>query len=484
MDIPLALTFDDVLLEPQYSEIESRSDVLLDTKLTKNIKMKAPLVSSNMDTVTEDPMAIEMARCGGIGIIHRYCTVEEQVAMVKRVKRAGSYIIREPYWVVEDDNIGKVKEMIDRLKVHSFVVLGCKMTRNDKDKLRVVGLLTRRDIRGKPDHKFVSHCMTPLSQLVLGRMDMGMDEAKQVMVDIKKNRLPVIDSDGKLQGLICLKDIVERLEVRPHATLDDNGQLRCGAAIGVKKGSIDRAKALIDAGADVIVIDIAHGHSKMCIDTLKEMKQKFPTVEVIAGNIATAEGALALIEAGADAVKCSIGSGSICVTRTVAGAGVPQFTALLNASRVCRAHGVPLISDGGNRNSGNMAKALAAGADSIMVGRMIAGTDESPGDIRHHNGRRVKMIRGMAGLHANLDNARKNGSKKIDTTSFTPEGVEGYVPYSGPVRQTVKSLCDGIRSGMSYSGARNLEELRLKARFVRMTNNGKSESGVHDIIPI
>jgi len=300
------------------------------------------------------------------------------------------------------------------------------------------------------------------------------------MLEYKIKKLPIVDDNDILKSLICLKDI-NRLQEYPDINLDKTGRLICGFATGVRDDAIERAKRGVAAGADVVLIDTANGESENCVDMLKTLKSLNLGVDIIAGNIATASGAELLIKAGADGIRCSIGNGSICITRIVAGSGVPQLTALMDAAEVCKKYNVPLISDGGNKNSGNMCKALAAGADVIMLGRMIAGTDEAPGDVLVKDGKRVKIIRGMAGIGANISNATKQGTDKPDLAKFTPEGVEGYTPYTGPVREILEHLCNGIRSGMSYSGARTIQELYKKAKFVRMTNNGFIESGVHDI---
>ncbi|QKF93918.1 inosine-5'-monophosphate dehydrogenase [Fadolivirus algeromassiliense] len=474
MEIPLSLTFDDVLLIPQYSDIRSRQDICIKSKISKNVPLNIPFVSSNMDTVTEDMMAIAMARLGGIGIIHRYCSIEEQIEMVKRVKRAESYMIYNPYTAFEDETILDIKNKINKYNVRSYLIV-------DNDNV-LKGILTSRDIKFTNDTDLIRNCMTPLDKMVVCKTqdNITIDTAKRIMCDNKIQKLPIIDENNRLISLICLKDI-ERIQHRPMANLDSHGRLRVGAAVGVKEDALERAIRLVDAGADVLVIDIAHGHSKMCIDTLKSIKKALPNIDVIAGNVATAEGAEALIQAGADGIKCGIGNGSICTTRLTAGAGVPQLTALMEASKVCRKYNIPLISDGGNRHYGNMAKALGARADCIMLGRMIAGSEESPGKVLMKDGKRVKIIRGMAGVGANVSNAQRQGIKEPDLLNFTPEGVEGYVPYSGPVQDSIRQMCDAIRSGMSYSGAHNIEEMHNKARFTRVTQNGISESGVHDI---
>lgn len=469
--IPLGLTFDDVLLVPQYSEIRSRQTVDLRTRISKNVPLNIPLVSSNMDTVTESGMAIAMARNGGIGIIHRYCTIEQEVAMVQKVKRAESYIIYDPYTVAPDDKIGSIKETTKRTGVHTYLVVKDGMLR---------GILTNRDIKYADDNDMVSECMTGYV-IADSNPNITMEMAKDIMYSNKIQKLPIVNSDGTIKGLVCLKDI-ERMGKRPLANLDGKGRLRCGAAIGIKEDALERARRLVEVEVDVLVIDIAHGHSKICIDTLRMIKDKFPNVDVIAGNVATASGARDLIDAGADGIKLGIGNGGICITRMVSGSGVPQLTALMDAAKVCKEHDVPLISDGGNKNSGNICKALAAGAECVMLGRLIAGSDESPGAVGIKDGKRVKIIRGMASYEANLSNAIRQGLEEPDSISSHVEGVQGYVPYTGPISDTLTQICNGIRSGVSYSGASNIKELQRTAKFIRLTSNGVTESGVHDIM--
>jgi len=470
-NIPLGLTFDDVLLVPKKA-LRSRNDADIRTRLSKNIKLNIPLISSNMDTVTEETMAIAMAREGGIGILHRFCSIEHEVDMVKKVKRAESYIIYEPYTLFMHDTIENVFELIEKYKVFSFLVL------DQHD--RLIGLLTHRDWKHRNKNEIVYNCMTKREFLITGKKDISIDEARKLMVHHKIQKLPLTDDKDNIYGLICMRDI-ERIKQRPNANLDSKGRLVVGASIGVKDGELFRARKLIEAGVDVIVIDVAHGHSDQCIETLRELKNQFPNTDVIAGNVATAEGAEELILNGADGIKVSIGAGSICITRIVSGAGVPQLTALLNIYPICKKYGIPMISDGGNRNSGNICKALAAGASSVMLGRMIAGADESPGKVLVKNGERMKIIRGMAGLQANISNAIKNNMKEPDALKFSAEGVEGFVSYIGPVKDTLGQICAGIKSGMSYCGSRTIEELQNKREFIRVTNNGNRESGVHDI---
>lgn len=474
MEFPLALAFDDVLLKPQYSDIESRSTVSLKTRLSKNVTLNVPLISSNMDTVTEENMAISMAKCGGIGIIHRYCSIEDQVQMVKKVKRSESFIISEPYTLLESDTITFLKQKSKELRVNSFLIV-------DLNK-KLLGIITTRDLYLAQDNDLVKKYMTVIDQVrgIVHKGVISREEAKEIMCTNKIQKLPIIDRLFTLKGLICLKDI-NRIEKYPLANTDKKGRLVCGAAVGVKDNDMERVKELVKAQVDVIVIDVAHGFSKMCIEMIKKIKSIY-SIDVIAGNVASEEGAEALIKAGADGIKCGVGSGAICSTRLVSGHGIPQLTAVLDSAKACKKYNVPLISDGGNRNYGNISKALAAGASSVMLGRMVAGADESPGKIMIKDGKRVKIYRGMASYGANLANAQRQNFKEPDSITSHIEGVEGYVPCTGPVQDTINQICNGIRSGMSYSGAHDIKELQEKAQFVRITGNGVIESGIHDII--
>jgi IMP dehydrogenase len=474
MEIPLTLTFDDVTLVPKYSEVASRSNVSLETKISRRVSLNIPLVSSNMDTVTESEMAIAMARNGGIGIIHRYCTPDQEADMVRKVKRAESYIIVDPYTLYPDDSFEVVKGSVLRYGVSTYVVI-------DHDR-EVQGILTNRDIKTMDinPRSIVSEYMTPAQKLVvINENDITPELAREKMYEYRKQKLPIVDDNYKLKGLVCIKDIERRIQ-RPLANLDRKGRLRCGAAVGVKE-DVERARKLVEAGVDVLVIDIAHGHSKQCIDTLKKLKVLFPDVDIVAGNVATAKGAEDLIKAGADGIKCGVGNGSICITRIVSGCGVPQLTALMDAAGVCKRYGIPLISDGGNRTSGNICKALAAGASCVMLGRMIAGSDESPSPVQIKDNKRVKIIRGMASYEANLSKAVRQGTQEPNSLTSHVEGVQGYVGCTGPLADTLTQICNGIRSGISYTGSIDIQELQQNASFVRMTSRGQVESGVHDI---
>lgn len=495
--IPEGLTFDDVLLIPQHSDISSRSEITLKSKFSRNVPLNIPIVSSPMDTVTEQAMAIEMARQGGLGIIHRYCSIEDQCKMVREVKRAESAIIRNPYTVSCNITIRKLELLSKETKCSTFLVTD--ETVKDSEladhsfKHKLLGIITKRDIRAadSKDQK-VKELMTPREKLQViethnGKLEkddlsVNLKEAKVIMLKSKIEKIPVVSFKNEILGLITLRDLL-RHEERPLANIDPNEQLYVGAAVGAKDDYLDRAKKLIDAGADVLVVDIANGHSTVCIDAVKMLKEQFK-VDVVAGSIATSEGAFPLIEAGADGIRCGIGSGSICTTRIVAGSGVPQLTALLETIPICKKYNVPLISDGGNRNSGNMCKALATGAQCVMLGRLIAGCDESPGQVLLKDGKRVKIYRGMAGFGANLSKAQKIGTAEPGSLNFTPEGVEGYIPYVGPLKDVLNQFTQGIKSGMSYCGAHNIQELPDKAHFVRLTQSSIFESGVHDISKI
>ena len=417
-------------------------------------------------------MAIAMAQHGGIGIIHRYQSIQDQVAMVQKVKRSESYIIRDPYTTTLLDTIASLKHK----SVHTFLIVS---PTND-----LLGIITTRDMLAAQPNALVQDHATLINLITLMESQSlpppSLQVAKQIMLANRIEKLPVVDQHNKIKGLICLKDIL-RIESRPNATLDSLGRLRCGAAIGVKD-PLDRAIQLINAGCDVLVIDIAHGDSDIVVQTIKQLKHIHPTTDIIAGNIATAQGARALAEAGADAIKCGIGNGSICSTRLATGTGVPQFSALQAAAPICKEYNIPLISDGGNRNSGNMCKALAAGAQTIMLGRLIAGSDESPSPLFIKDNKRYKLFRGMASFTANLSNAIKQNTTSPDPIQSHIEGVEAYIPHTGPVSDTLAQLCNNLRSGFSYSGATTLSQFQSKAQFIRITNNGLVESGIHDVL--
>lgn len=465
------LTFDDVLLVPSKSEVLPR-EVDLTTMLTRNIKINVPIVSAAMDTVTEADLAIAVAREGGIGFIHRAMTPDRQRSEVDKVKKSESGMIMDPITIPPDAPISDAMALMQRYRIS-----GVPVTENGK----LAGIITNRDLRFETRFsKEVSKVMTR-ENLITASVGTTLDEAMEILHKYKIEKLPIVDKANNLKGLITIKDIEKRKKY-PNACKDSLGRLRVGAAVGTGGDSMERAEFLIKAGVDVIVIDTAHGHSAAVISMLKTLKKRFD-VDVIAGNIATAEAALDLINAGADGVKIGIGPGSICTTRIVAGAGVPQITAIKNCYSVTKKHKVPLIADGGIKYSGDITKAIAAGAHSVMLGSIFAGTDESPGELVLFQGRSYKVYRGMGSI-----GAMEQGSKDrymqagVKASKLVPEGVEGRVPHKGPLSQSVHQLTGGLRSGMGYCGCKTLDELRRKAKFIRITNAGLRESHVHDVI--
>jgi len=498
-NIPLGLTFDDVLLIPQYSDINSRSEVNLSSYFTKNIQLKTPFVSSPMDTVTETDMAIEMARLGGMGIIHRYQSIESQASMIAKVKRSEIHLIPDPILLYKGSKIRDALRLSEQIGINTFLIAdddGKKKSELDlinrrKDSIRtyqLYGILTRRDIRlASSEDDLVVKYMTPREKLIVYETAPGKspdyDKLKEMMLKNRIEKIPIITSQNQILGLVTLKDLLKNLE-RPLANINYDGQLLVGGAVGGRDDYIERSKALISAGCDVLVVDVANGHSKLCIDTVLELKEHFPKIDIVAGSIATGEGARKLIEAGADGIRCGIGNGSICITRIVSGCGVPQLSALLDCAPICKEYQIPLISDGGNKNSGNMCKALSAGASTIMLGRLVAGCEESPSKVIYREGKLSKVYRGMAGYGANISKSEKLGTKEPNSNSFTPEGVEGVIPYAGPLKDVLNQFVNGVKSGMSYCGAHNIEELWKNSKFIRMTQYGSIESGVHDITKI
>lgn len=472
----IGLTFDDVLLVPRRSKIRSRSLVNPSTWLTPEIRLAIPIVSANMDTVTEAPMAIMMAQTGGIGILHRFMPVEKQAELVSRVKRAESFVVEHPVVIHPKATLAEA-----RLKMAETQVGGLVVT---DDQGHLLGMLTNRDLLlANNGEALVETLMTPREHLVVAPSDETLTSAQLTLHKNRIEKLPLVDADDKVVGLITARDIV-KLHEHPQATKDRRGRLRVGVAIGVRQADISRAEACVRSEADVIVLDVAHGHMDPVLDMIRQLKQEFPHVPVIAGNVATAEGVRDLASAGADAVKVGVGSGSICITRIVTGFGVPQLTAVIECAEAGRAMGVPVIADGGIRNSGDIVKALAAGASTVMLGSLLAGTDQSPGAAVIRNGRRYKVIRGMASLTANVTRKEVERQDELDTAEFlevVPEGVEAVVPYRGDVRDILYQLVGGLRSGMSYCGAETLTQLFEKAEFIRITPAGREESGVHDV---
>lgn len=465
-----ALTFEDVLLIPKYSEVLPK-EVSLKTMLTRNIPLNIPMVSAAMDTVTEYRAAIAMAHLGGIGIIHKNMDIETQVKQIKKVKKSESGIIIDPIFVHPHATLEDAESLMNEFKISGVPVV------DEHNKL--LGILTNRDMRFEKDlTKLATEAMTPMP-LVTAKAGITLAQAEQMMHINKIEKLPIIDEGGFLKGLVTIKDIKKRIEY-PNANKDDFGRLRVGAAIGV--GQLDRARALVDAGVDVLVLDSAHGHSKGILDTVKAIKKEM-VVDVIAGNVATAEATLALIEAGADGVKVGIGPGSICTTRIVAGVGVPQISAIDECASVGRQHGVPIIADGGIRYSGDIAKALAVGASVIMAGSLLAGTEESPGDTIMFQGRQYKSYRGMGSIGAmtkgSTDRYFQEGTA---ADKLVPEGIEGRVPFRGSIAAVVHQMMGGLRSSMGYCGSESIEAFWDKAEFVEITSAGLKESHVHDVI--
>ncbi len=476
------LTFDDVLLVPKRSPIASRRDVSTATRLTDQIALAVPIVSANMDTVTEAEMAIAMARVGGLGILHRFMTVEQQVREVKRVKRAEGFIVEAPYEVTKDASLAEAAHIMDQRGVGGLVVMDGGTT--------LLGLITRRDVMLAPSdvHQTVADVMTPPDQIVSVGPDVTADEARHILYTHRVEKLPVIDAEGNLVGLITAQDLMKP-ERFPDATIDEKGRLRVGAAIGVAPGEVDRAGALLEAGADLLVLDIAHGHADHCIEMIQQLRSDYPAAQIVAGNVASADGARELAEAGANAIKVGIGPGSICTTRIVTGFGVPQLTAIMDSVTGVRAagHDIPVIADGGVKTSGDMVKALAAGAETVMIGSLFAGCEEAPGSPVIRDGQKVKVVRGMASLGAAMSRRSveagqdESAESQAEWDKVVPEGVEAVVPYRGHVREIVYQLVGGLRSGLSYGGAHNIRELQEHAEFIEITPAGVRESGSHDV---
>jgi IMP dehydrogenase len=470
------LTFDDVLLVPKRSAIRSRSQVDTCAWLVGDIHLFIPLISANMDTVTESQMAIAMAQAGGLGVIHRFMPIERQAEAVRRVKRAESFVVEHPATINPEASLEEARARMAKADIGGLVVTDAKG--------RLLGMLTARDVLLAPDSSVqVQSVMTPRDRLVVAPIDEPLDKAKITLHNRRIEKLPLVDSEDRLVGLITAQDII-KLQEHPRATKDGRGHLRVGLAVGVRPEDLERAGAGLEAGADLIVVDIAHGHAEHVLEMVQRLKQNFPKIPVIAGNVATPEGVCDLVEAGADAVKVGVGAGSICTTRIVTGFGVPQLTAVLECAAVGRRMGVPVIADGGIRNSGDITKALAAGAHTVMIGSLLAGTDESPGASVVRDGQRFKVLRGMASLTANV--ARKEIDKKgeVDPNEWdkvVPEGVEALVPYRGAVGDILHQLVGGLRSGMSYAGAKTLEELYQNAEFIPITAAGIRESSSHDV---
>ena len=467
-----ALTFDDVLLVPSYCDFLP-SQASVKTSLTKNIDINLPLLSAAMDTVTEYRMAIALAEAGGIGILHKNCSIQEQSNAVRNVKKYESGVVRDPTTISSKQTIGQLKQLTGELNISGMPVV---------DDGVVKGIVTSRDFRYADNmDDLVESIMTPREKLITVLEGTSQDVVKKMMYENRIEKVLVLDKTEKLTGLVTMKDI-EKSEKHPNATKDDAGQLRVGAAIGTGAETFDRAKSLADSGVDLFVVDSAHGHTKSVIETVKMIKKEFPTKDVIAGNVATPEGAEALIEAGADGIKIGMGPGSICTTRIIAGIGVPQISAILTIYEKVKGK-VPLIADGGMRYSGDIAKAIAAGADSVMLGSIFAGTEEAPGEFELYQGRSFKTYRGMGSLGAmsKRDDSNRYFQEDIDAEKLVPEGVEGRVPYKGWAINVINQLIGGLRQSMGYVGCKNIQEMKENSRFVEITNAGMTESHVHDV---
>ena len=469
----MALTYDDVLLVPQYSNVDSRRVLSTKSWLTKKIALQSPIVSANMDVVTESGMAIAMAREGGIGIIHRFMTIAEQARQIERVKKAESFVVDDPITMTDQHTVGDVKQVVDETGTGGILIV-------DKDR-KLIGIISTRDLLFEVnDDKPVTEIMT--RDVHSAAPGTSLKEAERLLHEHRIEKLPLVDENGRVVGLITLKDIM-KITQYPKATKDSKGRLAVGAAVGVRDKEMRRVEAALQAGADCIVVDIAHGDSHLEIEMIENIRKHFPEAQIIGGNVASADGTNRLIDAGVDSVKVGVGPGSICVTRQVAGSGVPQLTAVIECSEAARPSGIPIIADGGIRHPGDVAKAIAAGAQTVMIGSLLAGTDESPGLIMTRRGHRYKASRGMASLTANIERNKREGNDltREEVEDYVAEGVEAAVPYRGKAREVLTQLVGGLQSGMSYSGAHTIEEFQEKAIFVRMSGSGLKESGPHDV---
>ncbi|MEN4043086.1 MAG: IMP dehydrogenase [Anaerolineaceae bacterium] len=470
------LTFDDVLLVPRRSDIASRKDVNPRSTLVAGIELHLPIVSANMDTVTETAMAIAMAQVGGIGILHRFMPAAQQAECVRKVKRAESLVVQDPITIHVGASVGDARLHMAETGVGGLMVVD--------DHNHLLGVVTTRDVllaNGNSDP--IQTVMTPIDRLVVSGRGESLEAARKKLHEYRVEKLPLIDEEGRVVGLITAQDII-KIQEHPNATKDNRGRLRVGVALGVQADDLARAEACLEAGADVLVVDIAHGHSAHTMRMVGDLKRRFPGIPVIAGNVATAQGVQDLSDAGADAVKVGVGAGSICITRIVTGFGVPQLSAILECAEAGHKLGVPIIADGGLRTSGDITKALAGGANTVMIGSLLAGTDESPGVPIVRQGRRYKVVRGMASLTANVARRRIDRAEELpdeEWSDVVAEGIEAMVPYRGAVGDILKQLVGGLRSGMSYAGAKTIEELWEKAEFILITNAGLKESGAHDV---
>jgi IMP dehydrogenase len=465
----LGLTFDDVLLIPQYSSVLPK-DIDVSTMLTNQIKLNIPILSSAMDTVTESRLAIALAREGGIGIIHKNMSIEQQATEVDKVKRSEHGVIVDPFYLSPEHTIEDANNLMAKYRIS-----GVPITENGK----LVGILTNRDLRFLHDYSQKIGDVMTKDNLITAPVGTTLSEAQEILRKHKVEKLPLIDENGYLKGLITIKDIEKTIQY-PNSAKDKKGRLLAGAAVGVTSDMMDRVDALVVANVDVLVLDSAHGHSENILDAVRRIKKAYPSLQLIAGNVATAEAVRDLAEAGADAVKVGIGPGSICTTRVVAGIGVPQITAIGDCAEEAKKYGIPVIADGGIKYSGDIPKAIAAGANTVMIGNLFAGTEESPGDSEIYQGRRFKVYRGMGSLGA-MQKGSGDRYFQEGTTKLVPEGVEGRVPYKGPLSETVFQLVEGLKHSMGYCGTRNIEELKNNARFIRITSAGLRESHPHDI---
>ncbi|MDB0063457.1 IMP dehydrogenase [Gammaproteobacteria bacterium] len=469
-----ALTFDDVLLSPRYSDFIP-SEASTETKLTRNISIKMPLISAAMDTVTESRMAIALAEAGGIGIIHKNNSIEEQIAHVRGVKKYESGVVRDPITIESNKTIAELKQLTDELNISGMPVV------DGKD---LKGIVTSRDFRYADDMQApVSSIMTSFEKLITVLEGTSQDVVKKLMYENRIEKILVIDDNKSLSGLVTMKDIEKSAE-HPNATKDESGRLKVGAALGTGSDTLERAKGLNDVGVDLFVIDSAHGHSKNVIETIKMIKNEFPDIDVIGGNIATPEAAVELAKAGVDGVKVGMGPGSICTTRIIAGIGIPQITAILSIKEALNGRDIGIIADGGIRFSGDIAKAIAAGADSVMLGSLFAGTEEAPGKVELFQGRSFKTYRGMGSIGAmtEREDANRYFQEDVASDKFVPEGIEGRVPYKGLVINVIDQLIGGVRQSMGYVGCRTIEEMQRDSQFVEITNAGMTESHVHDVM--
>lgn len=466
------LTFDDVLLIPAKSEVLPR-DVDLTVELSKTLKLNIPIISAGMDTVTEAEMAIAMARQGGLGIIHKNMSIEQQAEQVDKVKRSESGVITDPFFLTPEHQVYDAEHLMSKYRISGVPIV------NNAEEQKLVGIITNRDLRFIQDYSIkISDVMTK-ENLITAPVGTTLEEAEKILQKYKIEKLPLVDDQGVLKGFITIKDIEKVIEF-PNAAKDAKGRLLVGAAVGVTSDTMLRVKKLVEANVDVIVVDTAHGHSKGVLETVRKIRDTYPTLNIIAGNVATAEATRDLIEAGANIIKVGIGPGSICTTRVVAGVGVPQITAIYDCATEARKYGVSIIADGGIKYSGDIVKALAAGGHAVMLGSLLAGVSESPGETEIYQGRRFKVYRGMGSVGA-MEKGSKDRYFQEDNKKFVPEGIEGRVPYKGPLADTIYQLVGGLRAGMGYCGTRNLEELREKAQFVRMTGAGLRESHPHDV---